>query len=128
MGLWFDEFSLFDDVFLLWGLLMNSLFDDVFSSLGSLMMFFLWVPCLEFALEPHHLLKMILPKMFSLFFFLQVLSSSFFWVLSFFGRVLSFFLGIYCLKLSVKNSRFIFLISTVRNSRSMWHNCVQLSK
>ena len=45
---------------------MNSLFDDVFSSLGFLMMFFLWVPCLEFALEPHHLLKMILPKMFFL--------------------------------------------------------------
>ena len=47
------------------GLLMNSFFDDVFSSLGSLMMVFLWVPCLEFSLEPHHLKvvsKMFLPK------------------------------------------------------------------
>ena len=44
---------------------MSSLFDDVFASLGSLIMFFLWVPCLEFALEPHHLKavsKMFLPK------------------------------------------------------------------
>jgi len=84
LGIWFDEFLLFDDVFLLWGLLMNSLFDDVFFSLGSLMMFFLWVPCLEFALEPHHLLKMILPKMFFFFFlgsfFLRSGSSFFFWV------------------------------------------------
>ena len=30
---------------------MNSLFDDVFSFLGYLMMFFLWVPCLEFGLR-----------------------------------------------------------------------------
>ena len=44
---------------------MNLLFDDVFASLGSLIMFFLWVPCLEFALEPHHsnaVSKMLLPK------------------------------------------------------------------
>ena len=75
---------------------MNSLFDAVCSSLGSLMMFFLWVPCLEFALEPHHLLKMILPKMF--FFFS--------WVLSFFGQVLPSFSGyilfeIECKKLEI---------------------------
>ena len=65
---------------------MNSLFDDVFSSLGSLMMFFLWVPCLEFALEPHHMLKMILPKMF-------FLSSGFFFFFSgFFFSSVRFFL------------------------------------
>ena len=73
------------------------------------------------------LMGFLLSSRFFLLLFLGFYFFLFFWVLSFFGFFLLFLGSLFeikCKKLKIH----VFLNSTIKNSRPMWHICVQLSK